>query len=375
MIAAAGAGKTTFLVDTAYHCEGTVLITTFTIENEEEIRNKFYKRYGHVPPHVTIQTWFSFLIQHGVRPYKGLYNSCLFNGVIKGILMVNERSGAMPFLVNGHKVYYGEENDFMKHYFSEEGKIYTDKLSKFAVKTDEVSGGKVVRRISKIFSRIFIDEVQDLAGYDLEFLKLLFRCPSTIVCVGDPRQSTYHTHWEQKNKDFMDGKICEFVTRKCRRRENVTIDEVTLTKSHRNNRAICDYSSLLYPGFPKTEPCDCIDCHPAGIEHQGVFVVKSSKVYDYLVKYQPMQLRNSKRTNVDKRFSVRNFGVSKGKSYDRVLIYPTDPIKAWLFDHNENLAFKTRACLYVAITRARFSVAFVVPDEECCKINDLAIWE
>ena len=375
IIAAAGAGKTTYLVDRACHCDGRVLVTTFTIENEEEIRMKFTQKYGVIPPHITVQTWFSFMLHHGIRPYKGLYNAGLFDKAIKGICMVHEKSSEKPFCVNGHKVYYGEEENFMEHYFTKDGRLYTDKLSKFAVKANQASGGHVIDRISRIYPNIFIDEIQDLAGYDLDFLKLLFKCPSNVVCVGDPRQATYHTHWESKNSAYMDGKIREFVSDKCLgKRTIVEIDETTLSKSHRNNKMICDYSSFVYPNFPKTEPCDCKDCHQNDREHQGVFVVKQSNRDDYLAIYKPMQLRSSVKTDVNSQYTVRNIGVSKGKSYDRVLIYPTRPIKNWLFDHSTNLKFQTRASLYVAITRARYSVAFVLPDEECDKITDLPIW-
>ncbi len=58
IIAAAGSGKTTFLVNQAKEIQDeNVIITTYTEANEAEIRNKFN---GHVPPNITIQTWFSF---------------------------------------------------------------------------------------------------------------------------------------------------------------------------------------------------------------------------------------------------------------------------------------------------------------------------
>jgi superfamily I DNA/RNA helicase len=59
-----------------------------------------------------------------------------------------------------------------------------------------------------------------------------------------------------------------------------------------------------------------------------------------------------------------NFGESKGLSFDRVLIYPTDPIQNWLRNNNSVIADTSRSKLYVAITRARYSVAFVVSDTE-----------
>ena len=43
IIAAAGSGKTEFIVNEALKKSSPVLITTFTDKNAEEIRNRFYK--------------------------------------------------------------------------------------------------------------------------------------------------------------------------------------------------------------------------------------------------------------------------------------------------------------------------------------------
>ena len=71
IIAAAGSGKTTFLVDEALKQTGNVLITTYTEANEAEIKNRIVQKNKYIPSNITIQTWFSFLIQHGVKPYQG----------------------------------------------------------------------------------------------------------------------------------------------------------------------------------------------------------------------------------------------------------------------------------------------------------------
>lgn len=50
IIAAAGAGKTTFLVDEALKIkDGNVLITTYTQANEEEIRKKIIEKNKCIP--------------------------------------------------------------------------------------------------------------------------------------------------------------------------------------------------------------------------------------------------------------------------------------------------------------------------------------
>ena len=46
-----------------------------------------------------------------------------------------------------------------------------------------------------------------------------------------------------------------------------------------------------------------------------------------------MQLRDRRDVEVKDFAPVMNFGESKGLSFERVLIYPTTPIKKWLKDN------------------------------------------
>ena len=55
----------------------------------------------------------------------------------------------------------------------------------------------------KAYQYICIDEIQDLAGYDLEIIKLLFESSSSVLLVGDPRQVTYLTNHSQKHSDII----------------------------------------------------------------------------------------------------------------------------------------------------------------------------
>ena len=104
IIAAAGSGKTTYLVKNALQQSDNVLITTFTIANEMEIRNKFLEFNGCVPHNITIQTWYSFLLQHGVRPFQGV----VLDDKINGMILVDSKSGKKYDGKYG-PVYYGEE--------------------------------------------------------------------------------------------------------------------------------------------------------------------------------------------------------------------------------------------------------------------------
>lgn len=376
IVAAAGSGKTTYLINEAIKLQTEkVLITTYTEENEHEIRLKFIEKCKCIPGNVIIQTWFSFLIQHGVKPYQGTLNEVMLKRSVRGLRLVNEPSG-VKHRYGSFPVYWKEEDDFEKHYFNEDMKIFSDKLSKFVYKADEKSEGNVFNRISRMFSHIFIDEVQDLAGYDLELIKKMFKSASSVILVGDPRQVTYLTHHEQKFKKYKDGKIKDFLINECRRPVNYTIDETTLNNSHRNNKEICEFSSKLYFGsdFNPVSPCSCDGCRNKITEHEGVFIVKPDDVSEYLKRYSPVQLRWSATIKTNPNFLTLNMGQSKGKTFERVLIYPTDKMVKWIKDNNTMLEPSTRAKFYVAITRARYSVGIVVDFKDDLIMEGLSVY-
>lgn len=362
IIAGAGAGKTTFLVEEAFKTNEEVLITTFTESNEKEIRKKFIDKCSFIPNNVTIKTWFSMLIQHGVKPYQ----SYLFDKKITGMLLVDKQSG-LKYSGGKFPVYYREE-EIEKHYFSKSYKIYSDKLSKFVMKCNEKSKNAIFDRIDNIYKYIFIDEVQDLAGYDLEIIQQFFKINSNIILVGDPRQTTYKTHHERLNGKYKDGKVKNYLEDKCKKIDYI-IDENTLNCTYRNNKHICDFSSKLYPEYKKLE-----SKQNEVKEHLGVFFIKKKDIDLYLKQYSPMQLRDSRITKTNESYQAMNIGESKGLGFDRVLIYPTKPFLNWILDSNFNLKPASRSKLYVAITRAKYSVGIVYDYDNFSEIDNITKW-
>lgn len=361
IIAAAGSGKTTYLVNEALKItDRKVLITTFTEANENEIRKKIFEIRGYLPDNVVIQTWFSFLIQHGVKPYQ----SVIYDGKINGLMLVNQKSGLRGHSKTGCPIYWGENNP-KNYYFSQSELIYSDKLSKFVVRANELTQGRVISRMGKIYSSFFIDEIQDMAGYDLEIVKLLFCLNSDVLLVGDPRQVTYHTHDEAKYSQYTDGKIDEFIKKECTA-VPVEIDDITLNRTYRNNAQICCFANSIYPNF---KPCEYVEHDATG--HDGVFFISTGDVDEYLHKYHPMQLRDSSKKAVNPNYPVITFGEAKGLTFERVLIYPTTPIVNWIFDHKKELKNKSRSKFYVAVTRAKYSVAIVYDNKEKLKAEGI----
>ncbi|MBN2835164.1 MAG: UvrD-helicase domain-containing protein, partial [Candidatus Delongbacteria bacterium] len=379
IIAAAGSGKTTFLVDKALGITAseTILITTYTEANEAQIKKKIIASKGYIPSNITVQTWFSFLLQHGVRPFQSVLNDEIHDADI-GFFLTSEKSGkkykkdGKAVIVYGKPCYWGEDS-FKKYYFTNSKKIYSDKISKFIINCNKKSNNQVINRIGRIFNHIFVDEIQDLAGFDLELIKLMFELPNSVLLVGDPRQVTYLTHQSQKYSKYSEGKIKEFILNELGAKIQCQIDEETLNVSHRNNQLICNYSSRLYPNLPTPESCKCPFCRDYSIDDEGIFLVKKSDVDHYLEKYKPKQLRWNNKLKCNESYLTMNFGESKGLTFDRVLIYPTSEMVKWITNNSTNLKNSTRAKLYVGITRAKYSVAFVMDYKD--KINYDGLWK
>lgn len=353
VIAAAGSGKTTYLVQQALKIKDQrVLITTYTESNEAEIRQKFFEVAGRVPANVVITTWFSLLITHGVMPFQG----AVFDFPVRGMLLVQAQSAIRFTNKAGVKVPWPED-DIPRHFFDGRGRVFSDKLSKLVMRCNAASGGAVIDRLSRVFPHVFVDEVQDLAGYDLDILEALARSPAHLLMVGDPRQVTYLTHNERRLAKYADGGIGDFL-RTLPQKLKIEIDEASLNRSHRNSAAICAVSSRLFPGLAATQACECATCRNPPPANAGVFILRLSDYAHYLATVRPMQLRDKvTATGFDPLSPVMNFGESKGRGFDHVVILPTGPMQKWLVDPGSELAAQSRAKFYVALTRARHSVA------------------
>ena len=99
--------------------------------------------------------------------------------------------------------------------------------------------------------------------------------------------------------------------------------------------------------------------------HQGLFAIRSNDVDAYIQEFSPVILRNRKDIlpELCEGYTAFNFGKSKGLGFERVLILPTENHKKFI--SGDNTAFSggetddARTRFYVAVTRARYSAAFL----------------
>ncbi|WP_375598223.1 hypothetical protein [Devosia sp. Naph2] len=335
IICAAGGGKTTRIVEEASRYEGRSLLVTYTRNNERGIITKFHEHGPVVPSNVEVATWFAFLLRELARPYR----SAMHEHRIEGLFWQEGRS--VPFV---------PEKNRAKHYFFEDCLIYSDKIAKFVCECDRLSGGAVMRRLAARFSRIYVDEIQDMAGYDLEVLELMLRSGVEVVLVGDHRQATFQTNYSNKNSAFAGVKIID----KFREWDKSGLAKLSYEQhTHRCHQDIADLGDRFFPMEPPTKSLseDVTD-------HDGVFIVAPFDVKAYVARYAPQVLRYDKRTPCDG-LPAMNFGESKGLTFDRVLIYPHGPAKKWISTGDIAHIAKSLPKMYVGATRARHSVAFV----------------
>ncbi|MBI4718126.1 MAG: UvrD-helicase domain-containing protein [Planctomycetes bacterium] len=337
ILAAAGSRKTECLVDAALAVNsGRVLITTYTDENQRHIVRRIAQKVGVAPKHITVMGWFSFLITQCIKPYQRALTG-------------------QPFMIGGLN-FKGRRNRFTKksdlrYFVDSNADLYRDGVSDLAIELNKETNGAVVDRLERIYSHLLIDEVQDLVGYDLDVLDLLLSSRINLMVVGDPRQHTFATNLGSRNRKYRGAELAEWFSKRTA--------QCKLEKrdcSYRCNQAICDFAAKIFPAMPPTKSLDV----PTS-EHDGVFTVPLRLLGGYLRDHGPATVLRYDKNADTCGLPAMNIGLAKGSTHDRVVIFPTKPMLTFLEDGDAS-KLRSPEKLYVAVTRARFSVAFVVPD-------------
>jgi DNA helicase-2/ATP-dependent DNA helicase PcrA len=336
VIAAAGARKTQEILDEALAlAPRRVLITTYTNENLRQIERRIVDATGVIPDHIHLASWFGFLLRDGVKPYQ---SSVLpRERVVRGLNFLADRP---PYT----------RSDSWQFFLDNNYDVWRDAMADLVRRIQARTEGAVTARLASVYDHVYVDEVQDLVGYDLDVLDAMFAAPFDVTVVGDPRQHLYATNNATRNKRYRGPRIVDWFAE----RDSICVRE-DRHQSHRCNQDICDFATALFPDYP---PISSVQTETTG--HDGIHIVSRFEALDYADTYKPQVLRYDKRADTQG-LPAMNFGVSKGSTFDRVLIYPTTPMRQYLQDRDAS-RLKRPESLYVAVavTRARYSVAFVV---------------
>lgn len=343
-LAVAGSRKTQGIVDAcaASPAHERILILTYTRVNQDELRARLASQAGD-RANIEVMGWFTFLIAHFVRPF-------------------------VPFVFPGQRIHgFDFESDPQQYagvatysrYFNRSGHGRRVHLSQLATRICDASGESPISRLVRLYDRIYIDEVQDLCGYDLDVLTRLLRSACPVWMVGDVRQAVLSTNpREQKNKKFMYMAVWKWF-QAAQKAGLLRIEQRATT--WRCRREIAEFADSLFShtwGFEQT-----VSLNDVATDHDGLFFVREEHVDAYLQEFEPLFLRATANSARDKLWDFMNFKVSKGLTRERVLIWPTEAITKFV-TRSIALSETQAADLYVAATRAEQSVTFVVDDPQ-----------
>lgn len=178
----AGSGKTSYLIEKLNTVTRTLIIV-YTQANFDNIRKRIIRKFGYTPPNIACYTYFSFLFSWGIKPFS--IPNC---PQIKRIDYENTAPQKIP-----------KSNP---HYYIFNNSIYHNRLYDFIEEKSLIS--KLIFRIERFFDEVFIDEVQDYAGNDFDFLMSLSNSSVlSLTFVGDFYQHIYDTSRNgSKNKNL-----------------------------------------------------------------------------------------------------------------------------------------------------------------------------
>lgn len=340
-LAVAGSGKTGDIVESikSQPLNVTSLALTFTRQAQGEIERRLPS--GIENNHETMG-WFSFLTRHIIRPYL----PAVYSGILPRGLCFVESAGMIP---------RGRGN--WKYYFNDDFQPYSARLSLLAKKVIRESASAPIRRLEQIYDKIYIDEFQDLVGNDLEVLDALMRSSIDILLVGDVRQSVLKTSSSDRlHQDYRGAELVNWF----RKQENeglcsIVVNEVTT----RFNQQIADFSDLIHDPELLLPATTSIQSEVTG--HDGVFLVDEKHLGEYFSAHSepPTILRYRDDKQELPNGEIQTFGKAKGITRDRVIILATSPIVK-LLKLRTQMTSRSASGFYVAVTRARYSVAIIV---------------
>lgn len=288
--------------------------------------------------------WYAFLLNHVIRPYLPL----LFPDVtITGFLF--EAGEEKEDLL------YKKQQD-PRRYFTDTGLVYRDNIEELAYQVLVKAEGRVEYRLQRIYDEIVVDEAQDISRYGLEVIKKLLQ-QGHVPCllVGDSRQSLLDSSLKSpKNKKADRLNLLDWY----RQLDLSVLDICEKAETYRFNQTIADFSDSIFPdeyGFTRTT-----SRMNERTGHDGVFLISEDDLDAYYKEFKPIVLRRSKDSWKEcDSFDPINFGVSKGRTYERVAVLATEPIRDFICK-GRPLKGKAACAFYVAVTRAKYSVAVVV---------------
>jgi DNA helicase-2/ATP-dependent DNA helicase PcrA len=220
IFAVAGSGKTSAIIDSISE-DSRCLIVTYTDNNTEQLKNRIVSKFGCIPSGVRVYSYFTFLYSFCYRPI------CGYEVKTKGINFDYPLPRSAQF----------SKKDKREHYYDRNSRLFANRIAKLLVEFSVMP--MVTARIEQFFDCVFIDEVQDFAGNDFNFLCELGKLRTNVLLVGDFFQHTFKTSIDQNVQKNLHDSFDKY----CVKLNNAgfTIDLDSLSHSYRCSPSVCSF--------------------------------------------------------------------------------------------------------------------------------------
>ena len=328
--AVAGSGKTTTLIGKIDPTKKNLIIT-YTSENQNHLKRKLIDKFGRIPEYTHVFGVFEFLYQFCLIPYLGKR-------------------------LNGINFSYKQQKFSEQTTIDNSRRVIVNQLSKSLINGNVGCGGHSIeckfdylKRMDKFFDSVYIDECQDFASDDFDWMMSLSQLEAEVLLVGDYYQKTFQTSSRGNKGNGIHSTYENWKT--AIENAGFEIDEYSLMKSYRCPKNICDYikENLMI----QIEGIEELSVQGTIRELETQEEIESVMNDEGIMKlfYQNSKKYQSK---------SMNGGESKGTEYEKIcVVLNQSTYKHYKANTINQLAGQTKAKLYVACTRTRGDLYFV----------------
>ena len=329
IFAVAGSGKTTCIIGKLNLSERSILVT-YTKNNTETLKRKVIKKFGYMPNNIVIYSYFSFLYSFCYKPF------CSYKVRENGITYNKEVIEGISKFIKKNKP---------EHYLSKNKWLYSHRLSKLLVEFKVIDD--INNRLSKYFDNLFIDEIQDFAANDFNFIKEISKSNINMLFVGDFYQHTFDTSRDGNTNKSLHKDYIKYKKRFLDM--GLTVDKTSLIKSHRCTATVCK--------FINQEIGINIESHNQNTSN--IDFIENQQDSDAIIKDDNV-IKLFYQSHIKYDCFSENWGASKGKQYkDVCVVLNAGTLKLYKQNKLDELTTRTKNKFYVACSRAKNNLYFV----------------
>ena len=331
ILAVAGSGKTTHIVE-ALDPSTRPLLITYTDNNLSNLRTKILQRFGYFPDNVSLITYFTFLYTFCFKPF--LWQDTRAKGINWKI--------PPPWTLR-------LKRNRREYYFDGYNRLYHNRIAKYLDFADV--SDSVIQRIEKYYDCLFVDEVQDFAGHDYNFLGSISQSKVDLLFVGDFYQHTFDTSRDGAVNRNLHSDFGAYTGRF--QAMGLTVDCDTLGKSHRCSPTVCTFISEKLG----------IEMASHRNDHTAIHLVETEADADRLLRCSATIKLFYQQHHKYNCYS-KNWGDSKGEDHyvDVCVVLNKTTLQKFREDKLIELSPQTRNKFYVACSRTRNDM-YLVPED------------